>query len=50
MSQALTMAAIFCATMGVIWTGVHFGSKWIDAMLCYRPADLSKPIVRPRQS
>lgn len=46
MTQALVMTAIFLATTGFIWTGVHFGTKWIDRMLCYRPADLSKPIVR----
>lgn len=35
-----------CSTF--IWAGIHFGSRWIDKMLCVPPPlDPSKPIVRP---
>lgn len=45
----LIALGVFGATAGAIWLGCHFGGKWVDRMLCFRPEDLdpNKPIVLP---
>lgn len=45
----LIVACLIGGTSGVIWLGIHFGSKWVDKMLCV-PTDPNKPLVRRMDS
>lgn len=46
MMETLSVLALFGGTLAFIALGLHFGFKWIDKKLHYRPIDPSKPIVR----
>jgi hypothetical protein len=47
MTQHLIVIAVIAAPVLLIYTGIHFGSRWIDRMLCVQPPlDPNKPIVR----
>lgn len=48
LKSTLLIVGIVGGTSFLIWLGVHFGSKWIDRMLCVPPKrDPSQPIVLP---
>lgn len=42
-----TVVGLIGGTASAIWLGIHYGSKWVDRMLCVPPLDPNKPIVLP---
>lgn len=44
--DSVIVGAIIGGTAAFLWVGIHFGSKWVDKMLHFKPVDPNKPIVR----
>lgn len=47
MKSVALFISFFGGTALMIWLGIHFGTKYIDKMLCLPKRDPNDPIVLP---